>query len=505
MDRHPRLLLINPKSADTFWSFSWVFDKIWTQKSSNVAPLGLASVAALTPSNWEIAIVDENVEELDLDFEADVVGVAGMSNQFARQCELLHHFRAKGAHVVAGGSHASLMPENYAEIAHTVVAGEAEYQWPQFCRDFEAGAWRALYHEKGDVDMVDVPCPRFDLLKLDRYVLATVQFSRGCPFRCEFCDIIVMFGRKPRTKSLAQIEGELDALRSHGVRNVFFVDDNFIGHKPRAKDLLQGLVNYQARHRYRFFFGSEASMNLAGDAQLMGLFREAGFGWLFLGIETPSEAALKETKKFQNVGDMLTAVKRIHSYGIHIQAGFILGFDSDDATIFADQFRFIQASGITIPMVGLLHAIPKTPLWDRLEKAGRLLLQPNTADNSTDNTGPSTNLEPLQMSYQELVDGYTTLMEQLFADRAIYERICNKLEALHQPITSFFVPVPHLPGLTWRFLVHGVLAGGPRRIYYFLRSLLRAGWSYPRLETLLDGWINSLSIQDFVRRRFFPR
>jgi radical SAM superfamily enzyme YgiQ (UPF0313 family) len=493
------LLLINPKSPDTFWSFRWVSEQILPQKLSSGPPLGLASVAALTPEHWKITILDENIEPLDLSIQADIVGVGGMSNQFPRQTEILKLFRQRGAYVVAGGSHASLLPGEYQGVAHTVVAGEAEYTWPQFCKDFEDGTPSAHYQETGDVDMHDVPCPRFDLLKLDLYTVANVQFSRGCPFRCEFCDIIVMFGRRPRTKTLSQIEVELDALRRAGVRNVFFVDDNFIGHKPKAKELLQGLADYQSRHRYRFYFGSEASMNLASDHELLQLFREANFGWLFIGIESPSQAALVETKKLQNRGDLLAQVRTIHGYGIGIQAGFILGFDSDDRTIFRQQLEFIQSSGIIMAMAGLLHAIPRTPLWERLKKEGRLRLETLT---SADNTGSSTNFEPMRMSYQELVDGYTELMLELYSDRAIHARICQKLTDLKRPITAFSVPLQHLPGLLWRFYTRAILAGGPQRIYYFLDCVRKAGLNYSRLEVVVDSWINALSIQHFAKRRF---
>jgi radical SAM superfamily enzyme YgiQ (UPF0313 family) len=497
----PRLLLIVPCSAETFWTLSWVYRHIWTERAYGVAPLGVASVAALTPSHWEITIVDESVEPLDLNFEADVVGVAGMSNQVARQKELLEHFRQRGAYVVAGGPSASLLPEIYANVAQTVIVGEAEYIWPQFCREFEQGRPQPLYRETGDVKMEDVPCPRFDLLKLERYAIAALQFSRGCPFRCEFCDIIVMFGRKPRTKTIAQVEKELDALRSLGCRNVFFVDDNLIGHKPNCKLLLKALVAYQQRHRYRFFFGSEASLNLAADPALVALFRQAGFGWLFLGIESPSQEALRETKKLQNMGDMLASVQLIHAHGIHVQAGFIIGFDSDDDSIFERQYHFIQASGITLPMVGLLHAIPKTPLWERLEQAGRLRVSaPETS--STDNTGPSTNLEPLKMTYHQLVTGYTKLIRSLFEDRAIAERTAQKIRHIERPLPAFHVPARELPLLLLRFFLKGLLPGGPQRMYFFLKNVAQTRLNYSKLETTFDSWINSLALQDFVRRRF---
>ncbi|HMA31975.1 MAG TPA: radical SAM protein, partial [Casimicrobiaceae bacterium] len=281
-----RLLLINPKYPESFWSFKWAVDGILPSKRAINPPLGLATLAALCPPSWSVEIVDENIESIPLAPDADIVGVCGMGVQFARQAELLGYYRARGYHVVAGGSFASLCPERYASLADTVVAGEAEYVWPRFCADFEHGSADPMYRETGVVALADSPTPRFDLLKLDRYSTATMQFSRGCPYLCEFCDIIVMFGRKPRTKAVPQIERELDALRALGASNVFFVDDNLIGNRAVAKELLRSLIDYQARHHYRFRFGTEASINLAHDAELMQLMRDANFGWVFIGIES---------------------------------------------------------------------------------------------------------------------------------------------------------------------------------------------------------------------------
>ena len=251
-----RLLLINPRFPESFWSFKWALDTVLPDKRAINPPLGLATLAALCPPDWDVVIADENIQTLPLDPAADVVGVCGMGVQFPRQRELLAYYRRLGHHVVAGGSYASLCPERYTDLADTVVAGEAEYVWPRFCRDFAAGRPGALYHETGTVSLEDSPVPRFDLLDLPRYQSVSLQFSRGCPFRCEFCDIIVMFGRKPRTKRPEQVGRELDALRQRGVRSVFFVDDNLIGNKPAAKDLLRYLAEYQRERRYRFHFGT---------------------------------------------------------------------------------------------------------------------------------------------------------------------------------------------------------------------------------------------------------
>ncbi|CAN0451023.1 unnamed protein product, partial [Phaeothamnion confervicola] len=243
-----RLLLINPKFPESFWSFTWAINDVLPGKRTTCPPLGLATLAALCPPDWDVRIVDENVESVPLDPEADIVGVCGMGVQFPRQRELLAHFRNRGYFTVAGGSYTSLCSEKYAPLADTVVAGEAEYIWKEFCVDYLCGQPKPLYHETGTVALTDSPTPRFDLLQLERYSNATLQYSRGCPFRCEFCDIIVMFGRKPRVKSHEQIGRELDALRAAGMRSVFFVDDNLIGNVPQAKSLLRFLADYQKRH-----------------------------------------------------------------------------------------------------------------------------------------------------------------------------------------------------------------------------------------------------------------
>ncbi|MEJ2646218.1 MAG: cobalamin-dependent protein, partial [Gammaproteobacteria bacterium] len=239
--RRVRILLINPRFRESFWSFRWSLERILPGKRAINPPLGLATLAALCPAHWDVTIVDENVETIPLAPQADIIGVCGMAAQFDRQEELLRYYRARGYYVVAGGSHASMCPERFEPLADSVIAGEAEYIWPAFCADFERGDPRPLYRETGVVKLTDSPPPRYDLLRLEQYTTVSLQFSRGCPYRCEFCDIIVMFGRKPRTKSPEQVGRELDLLRELGVRSVFFVDDNLIGNKKAAGALLEFL------------------------------------------------------------------------------------------------------------------------------------------------------------------------------------------------------------------------------------------------------------------------
>jgi len=491
-----RLLLVNPRFPESFWSFKWALDRTLTGKRAVNPPLGLATLAALSPPDWAITIVDENIESLPLAPEADLIGVCGMGVQFNRQKELLAFYRSRGYFAVAGGSYASLCPEAYESLADAVVAGEAEYIWKEFCRDFEAGVPKRLYHETGVVDLTESPVPRFDLLRVDKYQSMSLQFSRGCPFQCEFCDIIVMFGRRPRTKAVEQVGRELDLLRQLGARNVFFVDDNLIGNKRTAKELLRFLREYQRQHDYRFHFGTEASLNLAQDPELLQLFPAAGMEWVFIGIESPDEASLREAQKLQNTRqDILSSVRTIYAAGIDILAGFIVGFDHDTVETFQRQHEFILQSGIQASMIGLLTAAPKTPLYARLKAEGRVIEGANNADN----TKLTTNVVPKRMSMEELVTGYQRLHQRLFADVGIAARVRNKLRHLRRPADNRHSLGQSLAILR-RLIVHGLLPGGPGRVVRFIGSL---PFLRPRLMAqTIEDWIVGLSMRDYVDRHF---
>jgi len=489
-----RLLLINPKVPDSFWSFKWAVHTILPGKRAVNPPLGLATLAALCPNDWQVDIIDENVEPVPLAPEADIIGIGGMGVQAPRQRELLAYYRGRGHYVVIGGAAASLLPETYEGLADTVVAGEAEYIWPEFCRDFAAGKPKALYRETGTVDLEDSPVPRYDLLKLPLYANATLQYSRGCPYTCEFCDIIVMFGRKPRMKSPAQIGRELDALRQYGMRNVFFVDDNMIGNKKKAKELLRFLVTYQEKNGRALSFGTEVSLNIAQDEELLDLCQAANFSWFFIGIESPDAASLKETGKSQNLReDILTSVRRIYSRGIDVFGGFIIGFDNDTPQTFEAQYRFITDAGIQTAMIGQLAALPRTPLYARMEREGRL----REIDEESDNTRLRSNIIPKTMSDDEMSGLYRDIYRRLLTDAGIGLRIRNKARHLAAPSYRGGYSFGETMGIVSRLMFKGILPGGLGRLYHFLRSMSFRRPSLIPLE--IADWITGLSMRAFAR------
>jgi len=405
-----KIYLIAPKNPESFWTFDRVLPSL---KKRCVFPnLSLPTVAGLTPPPHEVALCDENVERVDLETDADVVGLTGYVVHKRRILELADAFRRRGKLVVAGGPFATLCPEELRDRVDAVFVGEAEYTWPRFLRDLEAGRAQAEYRQDDRPSMLDSPLPRFDLLKADRYRSMTIQFARGCPFNCEFCDIIVMYGRRPRTKSVGQVLAEVEAIHRLGVPNIFVVDDNFIGNKKEAKELLRALAGWQEVRGYPVEFMTEASLNVAQDDELLALMKRAHFATIFVGIESPRKASLAESNKSQNMReDIVASVHRIQAAGIEVMAGMIVGFDNDDPSIFEEQFRFIQEARIPISMTGMLNAMPKTPLHARLKATGRLIAE------SVGDQFVFTNIVPAGMSRRELYEGYRALLRRLYGYR----------------------------------------------------------------------------------------
>lgn len=421
----PRTLsicLINPRFEPSYWGFEFALPLYPGDKRSTMISGSLSSVAGLC-GDHNVVIIDENVEDIDWDSlgDFDIVGVTGMTVQKDRVHEILIRLRELEKFTVVGGPLASVNEQFFDGLCDVIFVGEAETTWPQFLNDHSrARPTESRYKQAQPTDMTKVPRPRFDQLKVDRYATGALQYSRGCPFQCEFCDIIVIFGRKPRVKDPDQLVAELDDMRKAGFHSVFIVDDNFIGNKKKAKSLLEKLIPWMEEHRYPLRLTTEASIDLANDPELLDLMYRANFRSVFIGIETPRLESLKETKKFQNIrGDTLDEkLSRIQNAGLEINAGFIVGFDSDDDKIFDDQFEFIQNNGITLAMVGMLQAIPTTPLYKRLEEEGRLVEE-----------DPNCNFIPKQMTRDELRQGYWDLVKRLYSPEAFFDRYFKVYES----------------------------------------------------------------------------
>jgi radical SAM superfamily enzyme YgiQ (UPF0313 family) len=402
------IILINPRFEVSYWGLEHALPLLGKRANMPVACLPL--LAALTPAEHRVTLIDENVEPIDFDrcARAGIVGLTGMVVQRRRMREIISELKSRGAFVVVGGPWATVKEDDFEGFADVVFVGEAEETWSRFLREWEAGQHQARYEQAAKTDMTTVPTPRFDLLKMRDYAFGNVQFSRGCPFQCEFCDIIVTFGRKPRIKTTAQILAELEALRAQGIRMAFIVDDNLIGNKTAIKQVLRALVEWQERHGYTMTFFTEASIDLADDPELLRLMDDANIASVFIGIETPNEASLRETKKFQNVragGTLVEKVRRVQDAGIEVWGGCMVGFDHDDETIFDTQLRFVAEARIITVMLGMVSAIPKTPLHDRLAAEGRLDL--------AEEPEYGTNVIPLLLDREQLRDGFVRLFGAL--------------------------------------------------------------------------------------------
>jgi len=411
-------LLVYPQFPDTYWSFKHALK--FLGKRAAQPPLGLMTVAALLPAEWNKRLVDTNVERLrerDLQW-ADVVMVSGMHIQREPLLSIVERCRVRGLCTVVGGPIASSLTPEELKADHVVI-GEAESLIADLARDLELGTARRVYQAAERPEMSLSPLPDLSLIKMNRYSTMTVQHSRGCPFNCEFCDIIEIYGRRPRTKAGSQVLAELDQLHAAGWREaVFIVDDNFIGNKARAKELCAALAEWRGQHKKSFDFLTEASLNLADDPELMQLMKDAGFISVFLGIETPDEKGLIAANKLQNTRrSLLESVATIQSYGMQVMGGFILGFDTDKEDIFDRMVEFIQKSGIPIAMVGLLQAMPGTQLFRRLHGEGRIV-----DAGHGDNTGDKLNFLP-NMDAARLVEGYRSVLKRIYSSAAYYERV----------------------------------------------------------------------------------
>jgi radical SAM superfamily enzyme YgiQ (UPF0313 family) len=416
-----RALLVNPEFPDSYWSGRHSLP--FARRRSLIPPLGLITVAALLPPDWRCRLVDLNVEPLrDEDLlEADVVMLTGMLVQRASLHAVIDRCRRLGVRTVVGGPYATAMPDELAAADHLVL-GEGEETVAVFAADFAAGRAQRVYTEPDKPDLTKAPVPRFDLLKRGVYHHMALQYSRGCPFSCEFCDIIVMYGRKPRTKTNGQVLSELEAIRATGFAgDVFFVDDNFIGNKKSVRTLLPEVAAWRRRTRAPFEFYTEASINIADDPALVDAMTAAGFTAVFIGIETPSPEALRETRKLQNLKrDLVEHVHLLQERGLDVWAGFILGFDNDGPESFDAMIRFIERAAVSYAMVGILTALPGTPLYRRLQEEGRL-----RQDVNGDQFGLSNVVT--RLPDHEMLAGYRRVLETLYRPEAFFDRCRSNL------------------------------------------------------------------------------
>ena len=414
------IVIINPRFDSSFWGMEHCIGLLG--KRANLPVACLALLAALVPDHHHVTLIDENVEDIDFDQvgKADLVCLTGMSIQGRRMGEIIEEVKARGVTVAVGGPMATVEPEQLEGLADVLFIGEADETWPRFLREWEKGTYKTRYQQDDKTDVTLLPLPRVDLLKADRYMFGSMQISRGCPFTCEFCDIIVTFGRRPRLKTSEQVLAELESFLNAGLKIVFVVDDNLIGNKKAIKLILRDIIAWQQERAYPLTLFTEASLDLAEDEELMQLMGIANFQSVFIGIETPNEDSLRETKKHQNVrpnaGTLLERVHRVQSHGIDVWCGMIVGFDHDDASIFKVMPEFLSEARISAALIGMLHAIPTTPLYDRLKKEGRL-----NDDEESERYG--TNVVPLGMSREELRDGFVQVMQEAYTADAYFERV----------------------------------------------------------------------------------
>ncbi len=480
-----KILLVYPQTPDTFWSFKHVLR--FVSKKATFPPLGLLTVAAMLPTDWQIKLVDMNVERLrDDDVRwADYVMLSAMIVHRESVHEIVSRCNALNKPVIAGGPLFTTGHETFPNIQHFVL-GEAEDLIPDLVADMRRGTVQPLYQTPERPAIAKAPIPRWDLINFRHYVTMAVQFSRGCPYDCEFCDIIIMNGRVPRTKTPAHLIGELEALRQQGWKDmVFIVDDNFIGDKKRTKALLRELIAWRERVRPNMGFLTEASINLADDSELCELMVQAGFKKVFVGIETPSAEALEECRKLQNRGrDLVSTVQTLQRSGMEVMGGFIVGFDSDPQDIFKRQFEFIQRSGVVTAMVGLLTALPQTRLYQRLMKEGRL-----ETESSGNNTSAVLNFKT-KLNRDFLQSGYRELMKKLYEPRVYYQRIRTFLEH-HRPTGPMLrLSRADFQAFVKSFWLLGVWHRGRRAYWrFFWSTLLRRPRQFPlAIELAIIGY-----------------
>ena len=485
---NPRVLLLYPLFPQSFWSFEQTLELV--NMKAQLPPLGLITVAGILPQTWEYKLVDRNVREVsEAEWEwADVVLLSAMIVQKPDFLAQIQEAKRRGKLVAVGGPYPTSLPaEASAAGADFLILDEGEITLPKFVCAIESGETSGVFRSEGDKpDVTTTPIPRYDLLEMDSYAEMSVQFSRGCPFQCEFCDIIVLYGRKPRTKTPAQLLAELQRLYDLGWRrSIFVVDDNFIGNKRNVKLLLKELKPWMEEHGYPFSFATEASVDLAQDPELMQMMVDCNFGAVFLGLETPDTDSLTLTQKYQNTRDPLSeSVLSIVGAGLRVMAGFIIGFDGEKAGAGRRVVEFVEATTIPTALFSMLQALPDTALWKRLEKEGRLISQSADINQATlMNFIPT---RPIEEIAQEYIEAFWQLYEPLTFLNRTYRHFLILGEAQRQNSQNHksagspdinWVNLRALFILCWR---QGVLRETRWQFWVNLFALL---WRYPEVVT----------------------
>jgi radical SAM superfamily enzyme YgiQ (UPF0313 family) len=480
------ILMIYPRYPVTFWSFKYILKYI--SKRAAFPPLGLLTVAAMLPKEWNIRLVDLNIEKPgknDLQW-ADYVMISAMLIQKDSVDEILNECARLNKKVIAGGPLFTAKPEDYVDLVEHLILNEAECTLPPFLADLACGTAQKIYRSGIFPSLHNTPLPRWDIVKTKHYANLMIQFSRGCPFNCEFCDVTSLFGQNPRIKTEDQFLQELQTIYDTGWRGtVFIVDDNFIGNKKAIKSMLPRVIAWMKDHRYPFEMLTETSINIADDDELIGLMTEAGFTNIFIGLETPNEESLKECSKNQNCKrDMTAAIKKLQAAGLQVFGGYIVGFDNDDESIFARQIKFIQETGVVTAMVGLLNALPNTKLWHRLKKENRL------DDNSSgDNTDGSINFIP-RMDKAKLIAGYHKIVKTIYSPRYYYQRV-NEFLKTYKPtpiIRQNKFSLRRMRAFVKSVFYIGILGNGASQWYYWklmVKSLIFYRESFAEAMTLM--------------------
>jgi radical SAM superfamily enzyme YgiQ (UPF0313 family) len=458
-----KILLIYPEYEDTFWNLKKVLRLLG--KRAAYPPLGLLTVSSMMPSDWEKKLIDLNCEKLKEEhiLWADYIFISSIVGQKISTKAVMEQAKRYNRPVVAGGPLLTTGWEEFVESADVIFIGETEDTFQAFVEDLKNDQVKQLYKSDGFPDIKNAPIPDWGLVKKKYYNSMAIQLARGCPFNCEFCDVVHLNGRNPRMKGLGQILAELDALYEIGWRAaVFFVDDNFIGNKAKLKkEILPEMIKWQKDRKYPFTFSTQVSIDLSDDRELMQLMTDAGFATVFIGIETPNSESLKECGKHQNFNrDLVASVKRMQNMGLEVNGGFIIGFDSDEDSIFENQIEFIQKSGIVTSMVGLLNVFPKSRLHERLKQADRLIEK-----NCDSNEISALNFVPI-MEANTLIEGYMNVITTIYSPNHYYERIRTFLREFNpRKINTLSLHFYHIRALFASIWILGMLQKG--RHYYW--------------------------------------